>query len=127
MNAHVLLYASVVLCWLSEATGTWGQIRGRRGGRSSEAGEGGARHQKRQAAGSGGRVFGDDKPPGDTPPQSQFLEAKGVASALPPDHVPLAELLRPIGLAIRVLAAERGVWARLPGVWARLPMFRLSG
>ena len=104
-----------------QGTGEAGLVR-------AEAGEGGAaRHQKRQAAGSGGRVFGDDKPPGDTPPQSQFLEAKGVASALPPDHVPLTELLRPIGLALCVLAAESGVWARLPGVWARLPMFRLSG
>tara|TARA_B100000768_G_scaffold144538_1_gene137117 strand:+ start:214 stop:459 length:246 start_codon:yes stop_codon:yes gene_type:complete len=75
--------------------------------------------QNRQAAGSGGRVVGDDKPPGDTPPQSQFLEAKGVGSVLPPDHV----FLRPVGLPILVVAADIGV----RGVWARLPMFRLSG
>ena len=78
--------------------------------------------QSRQAAGSGGRGAGGDKPPGDTPPQS--LEAKGVGSVLPPEN----KFPRPVGLAIRVVAADIGddMWAPR-GVWARLPMLRLSG
>ena len=74
--------------------------------------------QNRQAAGSGGRLAGDDSPPGETPPQSHALDPESAGSVLAPGEPPDQVFLRPVGLA---------TVCEMRGVCARLPMFRLSG